>query len=140
MIEVLLAEMPLRDVRPDVITYSTAVLMCEKGLHWQWALTLLNEMHGSGVVPNASIYNAIISACGKCHHWARSIELLAEMRLRGLRPDETSYSASINACKKGTICVCKHDTFAEPVVQLQALMVSVHSAAFSSEVFKSATF
>ena len=58
----LIQEMQLKDLEPDVITYSAAISACEKVKQSQKALELLEEMRQNGMEPNVITYNAASSA------------------------------------------------------------------------------
>jgi len=48
---------------PDVVTYSAAIGVCEKGQQHQQALQLLRAMRRHAVVPDVVTDSAAISAC-----------------------------------------------------------------------------
>lgn len=82
----LLDEMRHRGVEPDVITYSAAILACEKGEQWERALSLLDEMQHGGIEPNEFSFDAAISACERSGQYDRADSLLREMKQRALEP------------------------------------------------------
>ena len=61
----LLSEMPLESLLPNVFSFSAAISACEKGSRWQMALLLLSEMPSARVAPDRVSLNAAISACEK---------------------------------------------------------------------------
>ena len=49
----------------DVISFSAAISVCEKGGRWQRALCLLDDMCKAGVTMDVISFSATISACEK---------------------------------------------------------------------------
>jgi pentatricopeptide repeat domain-containing protein 1 len=68
---------------PNVITYSAAISVCEKGQQWQQAVGSLTVMHQSGLLPNVNTYSAAISACEKGEQWQQALVLLVLMQQSG---------------------------------------------------------
>ena len=87
---------------PDVISYNAAISACAKGLQWERALSLLDEMQARGLEPNVISFNAAISACKNAGRSERARSLLEEIPRRGLKPDVISFNTFISACEKGT--------------------------------------
>ena len=50
-------------IKPNVITYSSAISACEKGGQWQRALDLLERCESAGIKPNVITYSCVMSAC-----------------------------------------------------------------------------
>ena len=68
----LLQEMTSNGIKPNVISYNTAISACEKGNQWEKALDLLQEMTSNGIKPDVISYNAAISACEKGSQWEKA--------------------------------------------------------------------
>ena len=66
----LLREVTLKELEPDVISYSAAISSCEKSELWEKALALLREMPSKWLEPNVVSYSATISSCEKSQLWA----------------------------------------------------------------------
>ena len=86
-------------VRPDVISYNTAIAACGARAYYKDAVALLSEMWDQGLEPDIISYNSAISACEKGGQWQQALELLGEMKELG--PDVISFAAAISACEKG---------------------------------------
>eukprot|EP00622_Pseudochattonella_farcimen_P001389 FR736071.1.p1 GENE.FR736071.1~~FR736071.1.p1 ORF type:complete len:180 (+),score=12.88 FR736071.1:2-541(+) len=54
--------MTRRGIEPNVITYNAAISACEKGVKWERALDLLDEMTRRGIAPNVISYSAVLEA------------------------------------------------------------------------------
>ncbi len=62
-------------IKPNVITYSSAISARKKGGELQRALVLLEHCESAGIKPNVITYNASISACEKGGQWQRAFGL-----------------------------------------------------------------
>lgn len=49
----------------DVLSCNTTISACEKGVQWEVALKLLQEMVHEVLMPNVVSYSAVITACEK---------------------------------------------------------------------------
>lgn len=83
----LLDEMRSVGLRPDHVTYGSAVSAMAKAGHWERALSLLRQMLEEGLRPNVVCYGAAVDACAKGGKWERAVGLLEEMRQAGVEPD-----------------------------------------------------
>ena len=54
-----------RLLTPIVVSYSAAMSACEKGMQWEEALGLLQEMVHQFLMPDVVSFSATISACAK---------------------------------------------------------------------------
>ena len=61
----MLKQMRSEGIERNAITYSPAILACEKGGQGEKTLSLLTEMADIGMKPNVITYNAAISSCEK---------------------------------------------------------------------------
>jgi len=123
----LLNEMEIKyGVRPDNITYRTAIISCNQAEHekqrmiklgvgqdssdiesgslqwWECALSLLRRMQESGLKADPQTFSSVISACEAAGKWQRALFVLRAM----LQEDEKNvnlfcYNAAISACEKG---------------------------------------
>ncbi|CAJ1420432.1 unnamed protein product [Effrenium voratum] len=96
-------------LQPDLITYSSLISACEKGLVWRRALAIFSELSWGedpgtgkreGIKPDLVLCNAVISACEKGQQWEKALWLVMTLRKLGPSPDAVSYSAAISACSK----------------------------------------
>ncbi|CAM9959778.1 unnamed protein product, partial [Discosporangium mesarthrocarpum] len=83
----LMNQMRGEGVRPDVITFSTAITVCGNSGHWELALSLLEEMCQLGLDPDVGTLNSTITACGKGGAWEEALRLLRAM-CRGRKVDK----------------------------------------------------
>ena len=60
----------------DVISFSAAMSTREKGVQWQHAVSLLEDMRMTGVTLDVISFREAISACGKTGHWQQALSLL----------------------------------------------------------------
>ncbi|CAJ1347817.1 unnamed protein product, partial [Effrenium voratum] len=100
-------------LQPDLITYSSLISACEKGLVWRRALAIFSELSwgedpgtgkreavNRGIKPDLVLCNAVVSACEKGQQWEKALWLVMTLRKLGPSPDAVSYSAAISACSK----------------------------------------
>eukprot|EP00927_Polykrikos_kofoidii_P030882 TRINITY_DN26560_c0_g1_i1.p1 TRINITY_DN26560_c0_g1~~TRINITY_DN26560_c0_g1_i1.p1 ORF type:complete len:630 (-),score=69.83 TRINITY_DN26560_c0_g1_i1:65-1954(-) len=87
--------------RPDVISCSSVVTACAKGMQWEGALAVLASAGLVRVVPDIIMCNAVLTACEKGGQWSSSVRLLRAMQKRDITPDLISYRAVVSACEKG---------------------------------------
>ena len=57
--------MRTHNIKPDVISFNSAINACAKDNQTAAAMKLLSEMESCGVEPDIQTYNALISSCGK---------------------------------------------------------------------------
>eukprot|EP00397_Hematodinium_sp_SG-2012_P010854 GEMP01010980.1.p1 GENE.GEMP01010980.1~~GEMP01010980.1.p1 ORF type:complete len:618 (+),score=142.76 GEMP01010980.1:258-2111(+) len=85
-------------VRPDVVSYNSAISACEKGHQWELTVRLLRDMcRIKHMTPDVVSFTAAISACGKARQWGLALELL-QTALQRVRPDVIIYNACMSAC------------------------------------------
>ena len=52
-------------MQPDVMSFSIAKSACEKGMHWEAALGLLQGMPSRSLHPDLFSFDAALSSCEK---------------------------------------------------------------------------
>jgi len=87
-------------LRPDEISYATAIDACSKALKSKQAIQLFQEMKNEGITPNVPIYNAVMNACAKDHQWRKSLNFLQDMQKHGVDPNIVSYNVCLSALEK----------------------------------------
>ncbi|CAK9005744.1 unnamed protein product [Durusdinium trenchii] len=92
----LMAAIAKKELRRDVICFSSAITSMET--QWRWALQLLREMLEDGMEANVFTYSSAISVCDKAQQWQRALVLLDEMGLDSVEANVVSFNAAINAC------------------------------------------
>ncbi|CAJ1370904.1 unnamed protein product, partial [Effrenium voratum] len=90
----LLAEMPLKKLQADVVSFSAAISSCR----WELALHLLLGMPEAQVQPNVVSFNAALANTPGQH----TAELLALMARRQVRPSGLSFGAAMGACERSS--------------------------------------
>ena len=90
-----LADLEVRDLLPDVITYSAAISSLES--EWELALHLLRGQTKSGKA-NVITYNSAITSFGVSSQWCLAFELMAEMASDNVWPSIVTHNAAIAAC------------------------------------------
>ncbi|CAE7231515.1 unnamed protein product [Symbiodinium sp. CCMP2592] len=91
-------------VTPNVLSYSAAMSVAEKGFRWPLALVLLDSMEDprtSTPRANEVSFNTGISACEKGSNWLLALELLVTMEAARLRSDAVAASAVLAALAAG---------------------------------------
>ncbi|CAE7828791.1 mask [Symbiodinium sp. CCMP2592] len=94
---VLLEEMDRRSAKPDIVSYSTAVVACEKASEWAAALSLFSSLRKASVQVDAFGVSAALSACGKGGLWALALDMLAEMSDKSVTPDLFCLNGALSA-------------------------------------------
>eukprot|EP00439_Symbiodinium_sp_Y106_P031478 s3319_g3.t2 len=97
----LLRDLELELLQPDVVLWSAAVNSQARSASWSMALFLLERLPAQSVQPNIQTFGAAMAAfdMGECWSWALSLmEDLQEIRLD---PNTLIYNAAITACEKG---------------------------------------
>lgn len=93
-------EIHQRGLRPDEISYATAIDACSKSFKSREAIRLFQEMQYLGIRPNVPIYNAVMNACARDHQWKQTLNFLNEMRAQGIIPNIVSYNVCLSALEK----------------------------------------
>lgn len=93
-------EIHQQGLRPDEISYATAIDACSKSFKSKEAVRLFHEMKGAGIRPNVPIYNAVMNACARDHQWKQSLNFLNDMRANGIIPNIVSYNVCLSALEK----------------------------------------
>jgi len=99
----LIDQMKENGVKPDAITYSSAIKVCGAAGQWEEALKLINIMQKGGpkTRPNRISYTNAITACGISGEHEHALRLFNDMKNDGVQPDRVSYNALISALKIG---------------------------------------
>jgi pentatricopeptide repeat protein len=93
-------EIHQRGLRPDEISYATAIDACSKSFKSREAIKLFQEMQYLGIRPNVPIYNAVMNACARDHQWKQTLGFLNDMRNNGIIPNIVSYNVCLSALEK----------------------------------------
>ena len=90
----------------DLVSYNSAIGVCQKCQNWSLALGLLSLICLARLVPDIISFNSLMSACEG--HWAFAVALLGKVEKQGceswmlLMPNVVTYSSVMNACDKGS--------------------------------------
>ena len=117
-----LNEIKKKGLKPDEISYATAIDACSKALKSKPAVALFEEMKNvgnstwsmlvwskmcniirfvfSGIQPNVPIYNAVMNACARDNQWKQSLGYLDDMQANGVVPNIVSYNVCLSALEK----------------------------------------
>jgi pentatricopeptide repeat protein len=99
-----LERMISRNILPDVVSISSAILSCRRGtpVAWQQALAFLVASGPRyGVAPNSYSLGATISCLGRAGQWQKALELLDRMEHDfGVAPDTTVCNAALSALER----------------------------------------
>jgi len=99
----LLARMTALDIKPDVTSFSSAILSCRRGNPREClkAFDFLDAMSSHGVTPNSYSLGATISCLGHGGEWQRALELLDRMEQDyGVAPDTIVCNAALSALER----------------------------------------
>ncbi|CAK9053725.1 unnamed protein product [Durusdinium trenchii] len=96
----LLAVMRLDGVRPNIISYNSAIDLCDKAGQWLAAVSLLVFMLSSQEEPDSISYNSSIRACAcGTGQLQIALRLLAQMEAQRLSPTTVTYNSAICVCE-----------------------------------------
>lgn len=95
-----LNEIKKKGLKPDEISYATAIDACSKALKSKPAVALFEEMKNVGIQPNVPIYNAVMNACARDNQWKQSLGYLDDMQANGVIPNIVSYNVCLSALEK----------------------------------------
>jgi len=93
-------EIKKKGLKPDEISYATAIDACSKALKSKPAVALFEEMKNVGIQPNVPIYNAVMNACARDNQWRQSLGYLEDMQSNGVVPNIVSYNVCLSALEK----------------------------------------
>eukprot|EP00434_Breviolum_minutum_P043623 symbB.v1.2.038896.t1/scaffold6229.1/size19837/2 len=96
----LLQEMFHCGLRPSIVTYNSAISVCEKAVEWKQAIAVLQLLKSEHSELDIITYNAVLSACQKSAQWQRALLFFAELQEQGLEPTIITCNASISACEE----------------------------------------
>ena len=85
-------------LKPDIVSYNTAIAGCVPARQWALALELITQAE-TDCTPNAITYNSCLSACGAAKEWELALALMERMKNNGVNPNARTYGAAIMACK-----------------------------------------
>lgn len=70
---------PQVGIKPDVITFTTAISACGSCGLSEEALSIYREMERAGVRPNIITHNAVMSACIAAGQWEEALDFFTEV-------------------------------------------------------------
>jgi pentatricopeptide repeat protein len=93
------------NIRPDVISYNTAIVACQASKKMEEAFRLFEKLkHHREFDPDVVTYNSMIAVCGQCKDVDAALALFQEMKksldLRVRKPDDFTYRSLLAACAK----------------------------------------
>lgn len=90
--------MPTVGIKPNAVSYNSAITGCGRNGQWQQAVELLREMSTIDISRDVVAFHAAISACsdsGKCE---QAVGLLRLVQALGIKPSESCYTTVVAAC------------------------------------------
>ena len=73
-------------LEPNVVSCGAAISACEKGLRWEWAPSLLQQMRCSHLRPGVVSYSAAASASEKGQQCEFAMSFMLKMRRTSSAP------------------------------------------------------
>jgi pentatricopeptide repeat protein len=89
-----------RNIRPDVVSWTTAIRLCQEAKEWERALYWVGQMEAAGVPPNGVTFGTMIHMLSKEGRWQQALEILRLMDARGLR-NVMAVTSAMTACEAG---------------------------------------
>lgn len=102
----LMDQMKKEGVKPDTITYATAIKVCGSAGRWKEALNLFSIMQNSDdpkAKPNRIAYTNAIIACGRSNEYEQSLNLFNLMKADNIQPDLVSYNALLSSLRAASL-------------------------------------
>ena len=93
--------MQSKDLKPDVISFSSAISSFEKAVQWRKALSCCETVRREKVQPNVYTCSAAISSCEKEGQWQEALLLFGLVSRENIETNTVSYNAAISSCEKG---------------------------------------
>ena len=100
-LNVLRTELPAANLRPDVVTYTTALDACNATQDWRSALELVREAEESRVELGTLAYSKAIGALSQGRKWREACELLSRISKRDLPHNPRTVNLALAACADG---------------------------------------
>ncbi|CAE8658344.1 unnamed protein product, partial [Polarella glacialis] len=100
MLETLLRK---NGLRPDIITGSSCLVACGRGLQWDFALGFLSRMRASGIFPpcepeaGVPAVGALLGSCTGAGRWQQALSLWGCMLEGGVKPDLACRNDALSA-------------------------------------------
>ena len=94
----LLADMTDCGLKPDVISFDTAMSACDKAEQWQQAVELLLKLREASLKEDAVTCSTLVSACVKGEEWALALWFIAHMQ--NIERDVFVYTGAMSAYEK----------------------------------------
>ena len=88
-------------VKPDTVTYTAAISVCERIGDVANAVRMFEAMKEDEVTPNLWTYSACISTCAKGRRLDLALDFWHQLHEQGLKPNTVLYNSIISACEKG---------------------------------------
>ena len=82
-------------VTPNLITFNSAIKVCEKASEWQCAISIMEQASQASLVPGIVTFNSCISAC-QSSSWTISLQLLNGIATSRLSPDVISFTSAVS--------------------------------------------
>ncbi|CAK0827405.1 unnamed protein product [Prorocentrum cordatum] len=98
-----------RNWSPTLFSYNAGISACGKGMQWQSALSLINEMWEAKLLPNVISCSAAIRACDRAGKEQQAIWWLTETRDAKLESNVASFSDTL------VLAMCKQILSRSPV-------------------------
>jgi len=110
----LLAAMEEHQIKPDIITYGTALKgYCQEG-DVDKSLELLQEMRETTDFKlDEMMYNSLLDGCGKYGRWERAKAILEEMLEAGMKPSNYTLCMMVKVGRRSTFSTDEVFTLAE---------------------------
>ncbi|CAK9051272.1 ABC transporter B family member 26 [Durusdinium trenchii] len=96
------AQMQIRTLLPDTISYNSAISASSKASKWQVAVHFLSAMRmlSGPPFPNVISYSSAISAAGRGLQWPVALQIFDEMAAQLGQPDVICCSSTISSCER----------------------------------------
>ena len=117
-------------LRPELITYNTAISACSKAARWAWALELLAAMVSSALKPDEVTTGSLITACSTTGRWLLALQLLVASNQSP--PNLIAVHSAITACEKAGQWMWSLHLFSDAVASRLAPDIGLLGAVLSS--------
>ena len=90
--------LPLKDIKPDIITFSTLIKGEIRRKNFDSVIKYLEIMLKTDIKPDDVLLNSLLDGCEKCKEYKKAFEIYNLFKEKGVEPTMMSYSIMMKIC------------------------------------------